>query len=76
MLIRAPKDEIRTNFGKKIDFTVLNAGEFPADPKTEDVTGPTSVNVNFKDKELYILGSQYAGEMKKGVFGVMHFYMP
>ena len=28
------------------------------------------------DKELTILGTSYAGEMKKGVFGIMHFYMP
>jgi phosphoenolpyruvate carboxykinase (ATP) len=25
---------------------------------------------------LTILGTQYAGEMKKGVFGVMHYFMP
>lgn len=25
---------------------------------------------------MTILGSQYAGEMKKGVFGIMHYYMP
>jgi len=54
----------------------LNAGEFPADPSTEGVTSETSVNVNFTDHEAVILGTQYAGEMKKGVFGIMHFYMP
>lgn len=54
----------------------MNAGEFKADPSTEDVTGETSVCVNFKDKELSILGTSYAGEMKKGVFGIMHYYMP
>ena len=64
------------DFAKGIDFTVLNAGEFPADPKTENVTSETSVAVNFKEKELTILGSQYAGEMKKGIFGVMHYFMP
>lgn len=64
------------DFAKGVDFTVLNAGEFPADPKTENVTSETSVAVNFKEKELTILGSQYAGEMKKGVFGVMHYFMP
>jgi phosphoenolpyruvate carboxykinase (ATP) len=64
------------DFAKGIDFTVLNSGEFPADPKTENVTSETSVAVNFKEKELTILGSQYAGEMKKGVFGVMHYFMP
>jgi phosphoenolpyruvate carboxykinase (ATP) len=54
----------------------LNAGEFGADPSTEGVTSETSVNVNFTDKEAVILGTQYAGEMKKGLFGIMHYYMP
>jgi phosphoenolpyruvate carboxykinase (ATP) len=40
------------------------------------MTSRTSIAVNFKAKEMVILGSQYAGEMKKGVFGVMHYYMP
>jgi phosphoenolpyruvate carboxykinase (ATP) len=25
---------------------------------------------------MIILGTQYAGEMKKGVFGIMHYIMP
>ena len=54
----------------------MNSGEFIADPKTEDINSTTSINVNFKEKEMVILGSQYAGEMKKGIFGVMHYYMP
>jgi len=76
MLIRAPNEELNTEFAKGVDFTIMNAGEFGADPKTENVTSETSVNVNFTTKELTILGTQYAGEMKKGVFGVMHYYMP
>jgi phosphoenolpyruvate carboxykinase (ATP) len=76
MLIRAPVEELQAEFKKGIDFTILNAGEFSADPSTEEVTGKTSVCVNFKQKELTILGTQYAGEMKKGVFGIMHYYMP
>lgn len=30
----------------------------------------------FRDKEMVILGTQYAGEMKKGIFTVMHYLMP
>lgn len=76
MLIRAPNEVLNKAFGKRVDFTVLNAGEFCADPSTEQVTSETSVNVNFKSKEAVILGTQYAGEMKKGIFGIMHYYMP
>lgn len=76
MLIRAPIDQLKTDFSKKVDFTVLNAGEFWSDPTTEDVTCQTSVNCNLTSKEYAILGSSYAGEMKKGIFGVMNYYMP
>jgi phosphoenolpyruvate carboxykinase (ATP) len=76
MLIRAPNAQLNKDFARNIDLTILNAGEFVADPTTEQVTNETSVAVNFKDKELTILGTSYAGEMKKGVFGIMHYYMP
>ena len=76
MLIRAPLEQLKKDFAKGADFTILNAGEFSADPSTEGVTSDTSVNVNFTEHEAVILGTQYAGEMKKGVFGVMHYYMP
>lgn len=76
MLLRDTEEGLARTFKDGPDFTVLNAGEFYADPSTEDCGTRTSVNVNFSQKEMVILGSQYAGEMKKGIFGVMHYYMP
>ncbi|KAH8119606.1 ATP-utilizing phosphoenolpyruvate carboxykinase [Phellopilus nigrolimitatus] len=35
-----------------------------------------SVEINFKRMEMVILGTEYAGEMKKGVFSVMHYLQP
>lgn len=32
------------------------------------MTSTTSVDINLKSREMVILGTQYAGEMKKGVF--------
>jgi len=58
------------------DFYIFNAGEFPANPLTKGMTSTTSVDVNLGDNEMVILGTQYAGEMKKGVFGLMHYLMP
>ena len=40
------------------------------------MSSSTSVDINFKTKEMVILGTQYAGEMKKGVFSIMHYLMP
>ncbi|KAI9105981.1 ATP-utilizing phosphoenolpyruvate carboxykinase [Phlyctochytrium arcticum] len=74
MLIR-PTDAELENFGEP-DFTIFNAGEFPANRYTTGMTSTTSVCLNFKRAEMVILGTQYAGEMKKGIFTVMHYYMP
>ena len=76
MLIRGELDKIKKDFKEGVDFTILNAGEFVSDTNVKGITSKTSVSVNFTDKELTILGTNYAGEMKKGVFGVMHYYMP
>ena len=35
------------------------------------MTSTTSVEINFKRMEMVILGTEYAGEMKKGIFSVM-----
>ena len=76
MLIRPTPEEIDHEFEDGADFTIINGGEFPADLNNNSVTGECSVAVNLRKGEMAILGSQYAGEMKKGPFGVMHYYMP
>ncbi|MFT7581036.1 MAG: phosphoenolpyruvate carboxykinase (ATP) [Myxococcota bacterium] len=74
MLIRPTAEELKS-FGEP-DFVVFNAGQFPANRYTTGMTSTTSVDVNFRQKEMVILGTEYAGEMKKGVFTVMHYLMP
>jgi phosphoenolpyruvate carboxykinase (ATP) len=36
----------------------------------------TSIDLSLEDKELVILGTEYAGEMKKGVFTVANYFAP
>uniref|UniRef100_A0A0D6QSW4 phosphoenolpyruvate carboxykinase (ATP) n=1 Tax=Araucaria cunninghamii TaxID=56994 RepID=A0A0D6QSW4_ARACU len=74
MCIRPTPEELE-DFGTP-DFTIYNGGQFPANRYTHYMTGTTSVDINLKRREMVILGSQYAGEMKKGLFGVMHYLMP
>ncbi|KAF9388413.1 Protein kinase C-like 1 [Podila verticillata] len=74
MLIRPTDEELET-YGEP-DFTILNAGAFPANRYTTGMTSTTSVAINFPRKEMVILGTEYAGEMKKGVFTIMHYLMP
>lgn len=74
MLIR-PTQEQLANFGEP-DYVVFNAGQFPANRYTTGMTSKTSVDLSFEQKEIVILGTEYAGEMKKGVFTVMTYIMP
>ncbi len=70
-----PSDEELTEFGRP-DYTIYNAGHFPANPYTAQMTSTTSVDLSFEQQEFVILGTQYAGEMKKGVFTIMNYLMP
>jgi phosphoenolpyruvate carboxykinase (ATP) len=69
MLIRPTEAEL-VDFGEP-DFIIYNAGQFPANRFTKGMSSTTSVEINFKRMEMVILGTEYAGEMKKGVFSVM-----
>ncbi|CAN7120319.1 phosphoenolpyruvate carboxykinase (ATP)-like [Brassica rapa] len=74
MCIRPTPEELES-FGTP-DFTIYNAGQFPCNRYTHYMTSSTSVDLNLSRRELVILGTQYAGEMKKGLFSVMHYLMP
>jgi len=74
MCIRPTPEELE-NFGTP-DFTIYNAGQFPCNRYTHYMTSSTSIDINLGRREMVILGTQYAGEMKKGLFSVMHYLMP
>ncbi len=74
MLIRPTQEEL-ANFDEP-DYVVFNAGQFPANKFTSHMTSATSVDLSFERKEFVILGTEYAGEMKKGIFTVMNYIMP
>jgi phosphoenolpyruvate carboxykinase (ATP) len=74
MLIR-PTDSELADFDEP-DYVIYNAGYFPANPYTNQMTSTTSIDLCFEQREFVILGTQYAGEMKKGVFTIMNYLMP
>ena len=74
MLVRPTPEEL-LNFGEP-DYVVFNAGRFPADLSADGAESLTSVALSFERGEFVILGTQYAGEMKKGVFTIMNYLMP
>ena len=74
MLIRPTEAEL-ADFGTP-DYTIINAGGFSANAQTAGMTSKTSIALSFERKEMVILGTEYAGEMKKGVFTIMNYLMP
>jgi phosphoenolpyruvate carboxykinase (ATP) len=74
MLIR-PTPEQLASFDQP-DFLIYNAGAFPADQLMAKVGSKTCVSLNLEERELVILGTEYAGEMKKGVFTAVNYFAP
>eukprot|EP00922_Rhytidocystis_sp_ex-Travisia-forbesii_P034971 GHVS01051941.1.p1 GENE.GHVS01051941.1~~GHVS01051941.1.p1 ORF type:complete len:589 (-),score=55.46 GHVS01051941.1:724-2289(-) len=73
MLVMPTKEEL---LDFKPDFIIYNAGCFPANRYSECVSSQTCVAVSFGRGEMVILGTQYAGEMKKGILTLMMYEMP
>jgi phosphoenolpyruvate carboxykinase (ATP) len=74
MLIRPTKEELES-YGEP-DYVIYNAGAFPANRLTVGMSSTTSIDVSFESREMVILGTEYAGEMKKGVFTILNYLMP
>jgi phosphoenolpyruvate carboxykinase (ATP) len=74
MLIMPTEAELK-EFGEP-DYVIFNGGGFPANRHTSKMTSKTSIDVNLEKKEIVILGTEYAGEMKKGIFSIMNYLMP
>jgi phosphoenolpyruvate carboxykinase (ATP) len=73
MLIR-PSDEELENF--QPNWTIYNAGQCSASQNVEGVSSKTSVALDIEAREFVILGTEYAGEMKKGVFTILNYLLP
>lgn len=74
MFIMPTKDEL--NKFDKPDCVIFNAGAQLADSNIPGITSKTSICLSLERKELIILGTEYAGEMKKGIFTIMNYLMP
>lgn len=59
MLIRPSREELE-HFHP--DYVIYNGGAFPANRYTSGMTSATSVAINFAEKEMVILGTEYAGK--------------
>lgn len=58
------------------EFTIIDLPSFRADPAKHGSRGETVIAVNFTEKLILIGGTEYAGEMKKSVFGILNYRLP
>ena len=58
------------------DFTIIDAPTFRADPARDGTNSETVILVHLSRQEILIGGTEYAGEMKKGAFGIMNYRLP
>jgi phosphoenolpyruvate carboxykinase (ATP) len=58
------------------NFTIINVPSFKADPATEGTRTGTAILLHLRRMEIIIVGTEYAGEIKKGAFTVMNYLMP
>ena len=59
-----------------VGFTVIFAPEFEVDPSTDGTRSKTCIVVNFTKRMVLIMGSEYAGELKKSVFTILNYQLP
>jgi phosphoenolpyruvate carboxykinase (ATP) len=57
-------------------FTIIDVPSFKADPRTEGTRTETAILVHLRRMEIIIVGTEYAGEIKKSAFTVMNYLMP
>src|SRR5205814_5193298 len=70
---RPSRGELR---GFRPNFTNINVPSFKADPATEGARSETAILLHLQRMEIIIVGTEYAGEIKKGAFTVMNYLMP
>ena len=71
----APSEEELKNF--KPDFVVYNASKAKVENYKElGLNSETCVAFNITGREQVILNTWYGGEMKKGMFSMMNYYLP
>ena len=58
------------------DYVILHAPNMQADPATDGVRSGTAIAVSFTERMVVIAGSEYGGEIKKSIFGVMNWKLP
>jgi phosphoenolpyruvate carboxykinase (ATP) len=73
-LFRRPRPDLLAAFTP--EWTVLSAPSFRADPKRDGTNSDAFVAIEFSSRRILIIGTHYAGEVKKSIFTVLNYLMP
>ncbi len=73
LLVRPTEEEL-ASFTP--EYTIINLPSFKADPERHGCRSDTVIAVNFSEKLILIGNTEYSGEMKKGVFGLLNYLLP
>ncbi|MGY6635771.1 MAG: phosphoenolpyruvate carboxykinase [Erythrobacter sp.] len=73
LLVR-PKAEELADFVP--EYTIINLPSFKANPERHGCRSDTVIAVSFTEKLILIGNTEYSGEMKKGVFGLLNYLLP
>ena len=74
MLVR-PTEEEMAEFGRA-DFVVLAAPKLKLDPAIHGTYSECAVIINFAERMIFVIGTQYNGEIKKSIFSTMNYLLP
>lgn len=73
LFIRPTEEELTSHAA---EFTIIAAPTFKADPAVDGTNSEAFIIVSFEKKVILIGGTEYAGEMKKSIFGIMNYLLP
>lgn len=60
----------------KKEWQVLNAATLKTDPKSDGSNSDGIVIIDFSNRRILLCGMLYAGEMKKGMFTALNYFLP
>ncbi len=73
LFIRPTVEELASHVS---EFTIVSAPSFKADPAVDGTNSETFIITSLEKKIILIGGTEYAGEMKKSIFGIMNYLLP
>ena len=73
MFIRPPREALD---GFAPDWTVLQLPSLEADPAVDGTNSSTVIAIDVPERLVLIVGTAYAGEIKKSIFTVLNFLLP